>query len=77
MGRWSTTCTSEAKEIAVTEPEEFSISLRILGNEMLGMKLTSQSQTKNWVVLGVICMIALIMVLVSVSPTIMLLAGAS
>lgn len=41
--------------------DSFEISLRILGNEMIGMRVMSQSKTKKWAVFGLITLIAVAM----------------
>jgi hypothetical protein len=42
------------------EADNFEISLRILGNEIIAMKMSSQSKTKNWAAFGIISLIVLI-----------------
>jgi hypothetical protein len=41
------------------EEEKFQISFKVLGNEIFSMELKSQSKRKNWVVFGIILLIAL------------------
>lgn len=38
------------------EPEKFEIAARILGNEVFAFSISSQSQRKNWIVIGTIVM---------------------
>jgi len=55
-------------------PEDnFEISLRILGNEMFGMKITSQSKAKNWAFFGIITIVALVIIFDVVSPSLITL----
>jgi hypothetical protein len=52
-------------------PEDnFEISLRILGNEMFGMKITSQSKAKNWAFFGIITLVALVALFDAMGPSI-------
>lgn len=55
-------------------PEDnFELSLRVLGNEMLGMKITSQSKAKNWAFFGIITLVALVIIFNVVSPSLITL----
>lgn len=42
------------------ESDNFEISLRLLGNEIIAMRMSSQSKTKNWAVFGLISLIILV-----------------
>ena len=55
----------------MTDPHEdtFEISLRILGNEILGMRLASASRARNWAALGIIAMVFLLVVAGQTLPT--------
>jgi len=58
-------------------PEDnFEISLRILGNEMFGMKITSQSKAKNWAFFGIITLIALVILIDAIGPNLIALFSA-
>lgn len=52
----------------MNEPDTFEISLRILGNELIGMKLSSQSRMRNWIVLAMICFVIIVVVAADVAP---------
>ena len=45
-----------------TSPAEdtFEISLRILGNEIIGMRLASASRMRNWAVFGILALAAIL-----------------
>lgn len=49
-------------------PDTFEVSLRILGNEVLGMRLTSESRARNWAAFGLIAMIVLVAMLAQIVP---------
>lgn len=55
----------------MTEQHEdnFEISLRILGNEIIGMHLTSASRARNWAAFGIIAMVFLLVVAGQTLPT--------
>lgn len=44
------------------QPREdtFEISLRILGNEIIGMRLASASRMRNWAVFGILALAAIL-----------------
>lgn len=52
------------------EEDKFEIVFRILGNEIFGMQLTSQSRTKNWAVFGLIVLVVLTLLFSELSPLI-------
>ena len=45
------------------DPENFEVTLRLFGTEVVAFKLTSQSSRKMWVVMGTI--VALVVVLIA------------
>ena len=49
--------------------DTFEISLRILGNEILGMRLTSASRMRNWAAFGLIALIILLALAAQTIPT--------
>jgi hypothetical protein len=51
-------------------PDEFQISLRILGNEIIGLRLTSSSKARNWAAFGVIVTIIMLGLFVEALPSI-------
>lgn len=50
--------------------DNFEISLRILGNEILAMRMSSQSKAKNWAVFGLLSLVVLIGLVNSALPII-------
>lgn len=60
----------------MTEPTEdtFEISLRILGNEILGMRLTSASRMRNWAAFGLIALVILLAIASQTIPPLVELA---
>ena len=52
------------------QPDEFQISLRILGNEIIGLQLRSASRARNWAAFGIIATAAMLAMLVDALPTI-------
>ena len=40
------------------ETEKFSLTLKVLNNDIVGFSVESKSSRKNWVVIGVVIMIA-------------------
>lgn len=51
--------------------DNFEISLRILGNEIIGMRLTSASRARNWAAFGIIAMVFLLAVAGQTLPLIL------
>jgi hypothetical protein len=49
--------------------DTFEVSLRILGNEIIGMRLTSASRARNWAAFGIIAMVFLLAVAGQTLPT--------
>ena len=49
-------------------PDTFEISLRILGNEIIGMRLTSESRARNWAAFGIIATVILLALIVELMP---------
>jgi len=49
-------------------PDTFEISLRILGNEIVGMRLTSESKARNWAAFGIIATAILLALIVELMP---------
>ena len=45
--------------IEVAPEEKFSVSFRILGNEIFAVDLSSQSDRKNWAIFGLIALVLL------------------
>lgn len=50
--------------------DEFQISLRILGNEIIGLQLRSASRARNWAAFGIIATAVMLAMLVEALPTI-------
>jgi hypothetical protein len=50
--------------------DKFEISFRILGNEIFGMEILSQSKMKNWAFFGVLTLAALTLVFSELGPAI-------
>ena len=51
-------------------PDEFQISLRILGNEIIGLRLTSASRARNWAAFGIIATALMLAMFVEALPAI-------
>ena len=51
-------------------PDTFEVSLRILGNEILGMRLSSESRARNWAAFGIIATAILLAMIVELTPRI-------
>ena len=59
------------QEAMMTEtPDEFQISLRILGNEVIGLRLTSASRARNWAAFGIIATALMLAMVTEALPTI-------
>lgn len=56
-------------------PDEFQISLRILGNEIIGLHLKSASRARAWAAFGIIATAIMLTMLVEALPTIQTLMG--
>jgi len=52
----------------------FELSLRILGNEIIGMKLSSQSKAKNWAFFGLLSLVAITILVNELLPSIISLS---
>ena len=57
------------------QPDEFQISLRILGNEIIGLQLNSSSKTRAWAAFGIIATAVMVTLLVDAIPLIQELGG--
>ena len=55
--------------------DNFEIALRLFGTEVIGFRMSSQSRAKNWVVVGMICLLLLFAVLGQYGPGIVQLLG--
>lgn len=55
--------------------DTFELSLRILGNEMIGMKISSQSKAKNWAFFGLLTLVAITILVNVLSPSLIALAN--
>jgi hypothetical protein len=51
-------------------PDDFQISLRILGNEIIGLRLTSASRARNWAAFGIIATALMLAMFVEALPAI-------
>ena len=49
----------------------FEVSLRVLGNEFIGIKIKVDDMKQKWIVLGLITIVALGYLLSSIGPSIM------
>jgi hypothetical protein len=59
------------------EPDEFQISLRILGNEIIGLQLKSESRARNWAAFGLISTAIIMTIFVESLPAIQALTGST
>lgn len=50
--------------------DNFEISLRILGNEIIGMRLTSASRARNWAAFGIIALLIILAITAELLPPI-------
>jgi hypothetical protein len=50
------------------KPDNFDMSFRILGNEVIGLSLSSESRARNWAVFGIIVVIILVQLMVDAGP---------
>jgi hypothetical protein len=57
------------------QPDEFQISLRILGNEVIGLQLTSASKARAWAAFGIIATAVMVTLLIDAIPLIQELGG--
>ena len=55
------------------ETETFEIALRILGNEIFAMQISSKSAKKNWVIFGLITLVLLTVLANQLSPALIAL----
>ena len=53
-----------------THKDRFEISFRVLGNEIFGMELTSESKLKNWAFFGIITLAAMTILFSELSPAV-------
>ena len=49
-------------------PDTFEVKLRVLGNEVLGMEISSQSKARNWAAFGLVALIVISLVAAQVAP---------
>jgi len=56
------------------QTDTFELSLRILGNEIIGMKLSSQSKAKNWAFFGLLSLVAITILVNELLPSIISLS---
>lgn len=55
------------------DTETFEIALRILGNEIFAMQISSKSAKKNWVIFGLITLVLLTLLANQLSPALLAL----
>lgn len=55
------------------ETETFEIALRILGNEIFAMQISSKSAKKNWIIFGLITLVLLTVLANQLSPALIAL----
>lgn len=55
------------------ETETFEIALRILGNEIFAMQISSKSAKKNWIIFGLITLVLLTLLANQLSPALIAL----
>ena len=55
------------------ETETFEISLRLLGNEIFAMQLSSKSAKKNWIIFGLLSLVMLTLLANQLSPALLAL----
>ena len=58
------------------ETETFEIALRILGNEIFAMQISSKSAKKNWIIFGLITLVLLTLLANQLSPALIALMAA-
>lgn len=58
-----------------TGEEKFELTLRLFGTEVVGFKLTSESQRKMWIVMATVVILLLTAVANQVIPLIQLLSN--
>lgn len=58
-----------------SKPDNFDLSFRILGNEIIGLSLSSQSTARNWTAFGLIVLVVLTILMAEVGPTIVEIFG--
>lgn len=52
------------------EKDRFEISFRVLGNEIFGMEVMSQSRLKNWAFFGLITLAAVSILFSQLAPSV-------
>jgi hypothetical protein len=64
----NSTKTGDAPAVEDIPVDRFDLSFRILGNEIFGMSLTSQSRWKKWTIFGVMILVVMATLLQVLSP---------
>jgi hypothetical protein len=54
----------------MVDPENFEVTLRLFGTEVVAFKLTSQSSRKMWVVVGTIVSMVVVLIVKEAMPVI-------
>lgn len=54
----------------MSDPENFEVTLRVFGTELIGFKLSSQSSRKMWVVIGTLIVVVVGLLSIEVTPII-------
>jgi len=70
--------TEENKPLVIDEPEgKFEMSIRILGNELIALKMVVDDFKMKWIVVGLIAMIAILWAGSSFGPALVDTFGAN
>ena len=54
----------------VTDTDPFEIGLRFMDRGLIGLRLTSRSKMRNWMVISMICLVMLTGVFIEAAPVI-------
>ncbi len=58
------------------EVDSFELAFRLLGNEIIAMKLSSKSSKKNWIIFGLISLVLLAFLANQLTPLFLALSPA-
>lgn len=61
----------------MSDPENFEVTLRLFGTEVVAFKLSSQSSRKMWVVMGTIVSLVVVLIAKELLPVIQQAIGSA
>lgn len=58
-----------------TEEDTFEVGFRFLGNEIIGLRISSKSKARNWIFFGILTMFAITFMIAELGPVLIELSN--